>query len=498
MATEKILNTRIQLKYDTWSNWSNNTVAGKGGNLILKKGELGICEIPASTNAGQSTSEPVILFKVGTYDGVNENTKTAFKDLPWISALAADVHAWAKKPTLDANDLPTIPVAKLPEIPGDKLGITVTVTGSGNAITNSSWDANTKTLTLTKGENFLKASEFHDTTYSAGTKLNLDGTTFNHETTTRTDTSDASSAEFGKTIEVIDSVTSDETGHITAVNKKTITLPTPEEVSLPTVEDTAVNGEFVTEVDQNAGAISVTRKSVDVVYDEDGFIKLTIDGTPIGTGFDAAAFVKDSYLSSAVYDDETNILTLTFIDNEDKLQAIPVDLSDLVDVYSADEVSLTKDGSTFKIKNGGVGTAQIANNAVGTAQIADSAVGTAQIADKAVTKAKLEESVQASLDKADSALQSHQDISGKADKVTSATNGNFAGLDASGNLTDSGSKASDFATAAQGGKADTAIQEVTSAAGNGIKATTKDNIVTIDWDSEVTLVFDCGTSTVNV
>lgn len=36
------------------------------------------------------------------------------------------------------------------------------------------------------------------------------------------------------------------------------------------------------------------------------------------------------------------------------------------------------------------------------------------------------------------------DISGKADKVTSATNGNFAGLDASGNLTDSGKKAADF------------------------------------------------------
>lgn len=37
-------------------------------------------------------------------------------------------------------------------------------------------------------------------------------------------------------------------------------------------------------------------------------------------------------------------------------------------------------------------------------------------------------------------------ISGKADKVTSATNGNFAGLDANGNLTDSGSKAADFKT----------------------------------------------------
>ena len=37
------------------------------------------------------------------------------------------------------------------------------------------------------------------------------------------------------------------------------------------------------------------------------------------------------------------------------------------------------------------------------------------------------------------------DQSSKADKVSGATNGNFAGLDANGNLTDSGSKASDFA-----------------------------------------------------
>lgn len=37
--------------------------------------------------------------------------------------------------------------------------------------------------------------------------------------------------------------------------------------------------------------------------------------------------------------------------------------------------------------------------------------------------------------------------SGKADLVDSATNGNFAGLDANGNLTDSGSKAADFAAA---------------------------------------------------
>jgi len=39
-----------------------------------------------------------------------------------------------------------------------------------------------------------------------------------------------------------------------------------------------------------------------------------------------------------------------------------------------------------------------------------------------------------------------QDISGKADKVVGATNGNFAGLDSNGNLTDSEKKPSDFLT----------------------------------------------------
>ena len=44
-------------------------------------------------------------------------------------------------------------------------------------------------------------------------------------------------------------------------------------------------------------------------------------------------------------------------------------------------------------------------------------------------------------------ITQHQDISGKADKVSSPTNGNFAGLDANGNLTDSGHKHSDYQAA---------------------------------------------------
>lgn len=53
-------------------------------------------------------------------------------------------------------------------------------------------------------------------------------------------------------------------------------------------------------------------------------------------------------------------------------------------------------------------------------------------------------------------LSQHQDISGKADKVSGGTTGDFASLDANGNLADSGHKHSDYLTQHQDitGKAD--------------------------------------------
>lgn len=59
---------------------------------------------------------------------------------------------------------------------------------------------------------------------------------------------------------------------------------------------------------------------------------------------------------------------------------------------------------------------------------------TADIGDGAVTMAKLAQNVQDILNS----------VADKAEKVSGATNGNFAGLDANGNLTDSGKKPTDF------------------------------------------------------
>lgn len=97
----KTLNTRIQLKYDTLAHWQSEATADKGALLVLKKGELGIVEIPTSSPTAEQVTPPAILFKVG--DGA-----TKFKDLPWTSALAADVYAWAKKANPDVADFTAV------------------------------------------------------------------------------------------------------------------------------------------------------------------------------------------------------------------------------------------------------------------------------------------------------------------------------------------------------------------------------------------------------
>jgi hypothetical protein len=96
---KKTINTRIALKYDTYTNWAKIDVEGKGGNLVLLPGEIGICEIPSVNN--DSRVAPTVLFKVGGSKYPEGHEKAgklmAFKDLPWASALAADVYGWAKK-----------------------------------------------------------------------------------------------------------------------------------------------------------------------------------------------------------------------------------------------------------------------------------------------------------------------------------------------------------------------------------------------------------------
>lgn len=90
--SEKTFNTRIQLKYDTLANWTTN-------DPVLKAGEMGLATI--QTNTSDVHSAPTVVIKVG--DGTH-----TWSELPYASGKAADVYSWAKassKPTYTANEI---------------------------------------------------------------------------------------------------------------------------------------------------------------------------------------------------------------------------------------------------------------------------------------------------------------------------------------------------------------------------------------------------------
>ena len=88
----KTFQTRISLKYDTYENWSTN-------NPVLLAGEIAITTVPSAQ--GSVSQVPAVMIKSG--DGTSN-----YNDLPWASALAADVYPWAKastKPVYQAAEI---------------------------------------------------------------------------------------------------------------------------------------------------------------------------------------------------------------------------------------------------------------------------------------------------------------------------------------------------------------------------------------------------------
>lgn len=97
MADMHTLNTRIKLKYDTYANWIAN-------DPVLLAGEVAIATVADNENNKTSTgfqNLPNVVIKVG--DGSSK-----YSALKFVSALAADVHEWAKgaeKPKYKASEI---------------------------------------------------------------------------------------------------------------------------------------------------------------------------------------------------------------------------------------------------------------------------------------------------------------------------------------------------------------------------------------------------------
>jgi hypothetical protein len=124
-----------------------------------------------------------------------------------------------------------------------------------------------------------------DVEFASGTQVNVVHTdantiTINHADVTRSDGTSAASPGFAGTFTVVDGVTSDARGYVTAVNVKTITVPT--ETQLSDVD--AGTGTWLTDITVNDHEITLSRSNTTTATITVGELIITKAEEPAQTG----------------------------------------------------------------------------------------------------------------------------------------------------------------------------------------------------------------------
>lgn len=266
---EKLLKTRIRLKYDTFANWEKVKTT-----FVPLKGEVCLIEVP--NNVDPIHNAPSIVFKVG--DGT-----TAFGDLNYGSALAADVYSWAKASgiTISGNDAAgsfitgltwdtehnklVVTKGNAPTVGNGKLTITVgtdTKTFTANQPTGSD-------IAITLGTAATRADTYFDLAGAAqdaldAAKAYADGKSHHNQTvkvgTTTFGPDAAVDIKAGNNV----SVTTNSTGIIIAASTNTADVNGLIDAKINALDapDTAVTNKYVTAVSEENGKITVARKQI--------------------------------------------------------------------------------------------------------------------------------------------------------------------------------------------------------------------------------------------
>lgn len=296
---EKLLKTRLRLKYDTFANWEKVKTT-----FVPLKGEVCLIEVP--NNVDPIHNAPSILFKVG--DGT-----TAFGDLKYGSALAADVYAWAKaanKPSYSWSE-----ITGKPAINDGKLDIKVGGTSVGSFTANQ---ASPTTIELGEAagkdwDDFTGAFDAKGDAQKAldAAKQYADGKSHHNQTvkvgTTTFGPDAAVDIKAGNNV----SVTTDTTGIIIAASTDTTAVNGLIDAKINALDapDTAVTNKYVTAVSEENGKITVARAQVSYNQLADkptignGALKIKVgkNSDVVGTGSFTANQVAEGVITLPVY-----------------------------------------------------------------------------------------------------------------------------------------------------------------------------------------------------
>ncbi len=151
---------------------------------------------------------------------------------------------------------------------------------------------------LTK-DNTWATIPFGDVTeVQGGTYINVTDQTgpvpiVNHDLTTRTDTTSSDSPGYSGTFTAIDSVTTNTTGHITALNVKTVTMPSPESytfnVTADSGTDQTIDSNSTLDIAGGTNITTVVGATDTVTVNLDDSIDLAGELTVSGTGQSSVA-----------------------------------------------------------------------------------------------------------------------------------------------------------------------------------------------------------------
>ena len=394
------INTRIQLKHDTLAKWNESTLA-------LKYGEAAVAFVDTATTdaKGNIIHVPTALMKVGDSTG----TKT-FKDLPFLSAPAVDVYAWAKAKDVELN-------GKILEFKNAAGAVIHSVTFNymtqsdvegllANYYTKTDIDGKLEAInqTITDLDVSALAGRISNVETAVNTTLpnQINAVDKKFENYTTTANQQVIDAEQDRRIGVIEGdylKAADIANFETKENVKKVAddLAAYEEandaaVALKadkSVVDAMYTNSKIDELVQGAKDYADTNDAnteYHVEYDSTNKkIKLVAGADASKMEIDATDFIKDGMIETVTIGAD-NDLVITFNTAAGK-EDIVLPLDQLVDIYTGVE------GARVKVT------------------VASDKSISAELVAGSITKNYLDADVQASLGKADTALQSHQDIS---------------------------------------------------------------------------------------